>query len=48
MHIALGFVIAAPAFVLAGESVRHVIARMLDTPTAAVTSRRETREFART
>ena len=48
MYIALGLIIGAPAFVVAGEGVRHVIARMLDTPSAAVTSRRETREFART
>jgi hypothetical protein len=48
MYLALGFGIAAPTFVLAGEGVRRAIARMLAGPNAAVTGERGGRQLART
>lgn len=48
MYLALGFGIAAPAFVLAGEGVRRVIARMLAGPDAVVGVEPARRQLART
>lgn len=48
MYLALGFGIAAPAFVLAGESVRRAITWMLAGPTDPATGPADAPEFART
>jgi len=48
MYLALGFGIAVPTFVLAGESVRRVLARMMAAPDTGVPGRRKARQLART